>query len=173
MIKRKRSIFLIILAAVVALLLLGALFLPVVNEPSGPKKISMPHELSFTLPQDWKEYKKPLVNQFVFENDTEGVNKCYLDVFVVRPDREYAFSQWLGTAITNQIFLETGKETSYRNMEMFIGNYNFVDNYFREVVNHQRAILKNKGTLVDLHMSYKQNTNCPKQFQQILDSLNF
>lgn len=150
-----------------------SIYSPAEKKTEGPIKTVMPYGLSFTTPDNWAVLKKPLVNQLVFKNDQPKENVCYLDVFVVQPDRDYAFSQWLGTAISNKIFLETGKETSYKGKALFIGNYSFVDDNFREVVNHQRAILKGGGTVVDLHMTYKANSSCPKQFQQILDSLNF
>lgn len=174
MTKRKRNFFLTMISAS-AIFLLFAFIALVPSEPKQavPQKIVMPYGLTFTLPEDWKVLNKPLVNQFVFKNDQSGENSCYLDVFVVQPDRNYAFSRWLGTAISNQIFLETGKETSYKGKAMFIGNYSFVDDYFKQIVHHQRAILKNVITLVDIHLTYKQNTNCLVQFQEILESVNF
>jgi hypothetical protein len=174
MIKRKRNYFLILVAAFAVILLFFVLTVtPSTQKHKGPQKIVMPYNLNFTIPADWKVFKKLLDNQIIFTNNGAGDNACYLDVFVVRPDREYGFKQWLGTAIANQTFLQTGKETTYKNKDMYIGSYKFVDDYFKVPVNNQRAMLKGRGTLADLHMSYKNNASCTKDFRQILDSVNF
>jgi len=174
MTKRKRNFFLSVIAtAAVVLLFLAFTITPPKQKPTEPQEILMPYNLSFTLPAGWTVFKKPLVNQYVFVNGQNGDSACYLDVFAVRPDRDYSFARWLGTALGNQTFLQTGKETTYKGKNMYIGNYNFVDDYFKEPVNNQRAILKGGGTLVDMHMSYKANSSCTKNFQQVLDSVNF
>lgn len=173
MTKRKRNFFLIIVTSGAILLLFVAAVLVPAQKPSGPQQITMPYNLSFTTPSGWTIYKKPMVNQLVFTNEQKKDNLCYLDMFVVRPDRDYSFNQWLGTAISNQTFLQNGNETTFKDKNMFIGSYSFVDDYFREPVNNQRAILKGGGTLLDMHMSYKTNASCPKDFTQILDSMNF
>ena len=174
MTKQKRNFFLIVITATTVVLLIFVLtFFSFAQKPKGPQKITMPYNLSLTLPTGWSVLKKPLVNQYVFVNGQTGDSACYLDVFVVRPDRDYNFARWLGTAIDNQTFLQNGKETEYKSRDMFIGTYYFVDDYFKQPVNNQRAILKSGGTLVDLHMSYKNNKSCLNGFQQILDSVNF
>lgn len=170
----KRNFFFLVTASVAAILLLtffASATLPF--KPKGPQQIQMPYNLSLEIPTDWSVLKKPLINQIVFQNDQQQDNKCFLDVFVVQPDRDYSFSQWLSTAMSNEIFLKTGKETSFKRGSAFIGTYNFVDNFFKESVNHQRAILKSGATLVDLHMSYKNNSMCLQNFQEILDTVNF
>lgn len=173
MTKRRRNFFLLVVASAAVLLIFAALVLTPTQKPSGPQKLTMPYNLSFTTPTGWTVFKKLLVNQLVFQNSQKGDSACYLDVFVVRPDRDYTFKQWLGTAIPNQTFLQNGSETTFKGKNMFIGSYNFVDDYFRVLVNNQRVILKSGGTLVDLHMSYKTNSTCQKDFQQILDTVNF
>lgn len=169
--RSKKSFFLLLLTALIVVALLTYfLFL---RKNSATQTLTLTHDFTVQIPQSWSIIKRPQQNHVVLTNGQKGDLACYADIFVVKPDRDYSFEQWLGTALTNQVFLKTGKQTTLNEMGAFIGSYSFVDEYFRQNVNHQRIILKNKGVLADLHLTYKTNGSCKEAYQSMLGSLSF
>lgn len=162
--------FLLIILSAFWLLVLATVFL-LFDRNGQPFEISLKNGLTATVPAGWNTHKKPLQNQIVLVKKLKKEPACYIDFFVVKPDRDYTFQQWLETSVLNEIFLKTGKQTTLNGMDAFIGNYNFVDDYFKEVVNHQRVILKKGGTLADIHMTYKDQSQCLPDFQILLNSI--
>lgn len=138
-----------------------------------PPEILLPQNFSSVFPEGWKVVKKPLPYEIVIGNNLKRDERCFIHIFVVRQERDYPFKQWLGTALTNKVFLEKGKETIYKNYQAFVGSYEFFAETFDEPANHTRTLLKKNGVLADVDLTYKNNSNCIQTFDQLLDSVTF
>lgn len=163
-----------ILFLVVVLVLMataGTLFF--VKKSQQPKTISFSTGTTLVIPDNWSVFKKPLRDMVILKSSQkEKDNACYASIFVVKPDKDYAFKQWLETALTNQVFLAKGRETTYKDKSIFMGSYDFYNDNFDQIVKNQRVLLKDKGIMFDMQMGYK-NNDCSQDFYKILDSVVF
>ena len=167
---KKKGFFLLLLISPVIIAVIYLLFIEnLLKQP----RLNLTADLTIEVPQDWSLFKRPLPNHAVLKNKLKNDQTCYIDIFAVKPDRDYTFERWLGTSIQNDIFLKSGKQTTLNGMAAIIGSYNFIDDYFRETVNNQRIILKINGTFVDLHLTYKSNETCRQTYQSLVDSVVF
>lgn len=162
-----------LLFSVLLILAIGIIIWIFAISKTESKIIDFPYGVSFTKPSRWVVEKRDSNNHVVLTNSEKEANTCTLDIFAVRPDRDYEFKQWLGTSLENESFLATGREMPYKDKAIFIGSYNFFNENINGPAKNERAIIKAKGTLVDIKMSYRQNESCTKIFDKFLDSVNF
>lgn len=162
-----------LLGIVLLILALGTAIWIFVGSKNESKIIEFPYNVTFAKPKDWVVAKRDMKNHVILANNDKGAKICEVDVFAVRPDRDYPFKQWLGTSLEGESFLASGRETSYKDKTVFIGSYNFFNENVNLITKNQRAILKAQGTLVDIKMSYIENESCAKIFDTFLDSVNF
>ncbi|MBI3341954.1 hypothetical protein HY024_02430 [Candidatus Curtissbacteria bacterium] len=169
---KKPSYLWLFITLIVGIIFCAAVVLAT-TKSKGQEKINFPYNISFEKPAGWKVVKKPLRNQVIFTNDQKGDSRCFINVFAVRPDRDYSFGQWLGTTIGNQAFLQNAKETTYTDKTAIMGMYHFYDENINAPANLKRAILKKNGTWFDITLSYLSNQDCSKDYQTILSSVYF
>ncbi len=162
-----------LLLLILLTLALGTIIWFVTSSKNESSLIKFPYNVIFSKPTGWVVAKRVSENHVILSNKNKGTSLCIIDVFSVQPDRDYQFKQWLGTSLENQSFLAGGRETPYKDKTVFIGSYNFFNENVNAPAKNERAILKAKGTIVDVKMSYLENQSCPKEFDSFLDSVNF
>lgn len=119
-------------------------------------QISISQIFSFQKPSGWIETKRPNKNEILLSYDDGSNPACSLDVFAVKPDKDYTFQIWLGTTLANKIFLDSSQESTSESIRKRSGTYDFYNNQIGNAKN-TRTIIKNGISFADFTLSYSKN----------------